>query len=183
MEYSSYLHPILLAMSQPDILELAKLGNLKALASLINLQTQPKGIKAKVHLTNGCLQIMLESAQVPDQQTLVAFLRKGITSLESDWIEKVRIYGKQTSDEFPAWSQEFELIAPTNSAPSTVSLKFHVFSSNLQRNLDSFHLNYNSKQTGIVIICFVSCLIILQSPYALIMLFLSLLLLSFMRQS
>jgi TM2 domain-containing membrane protein YozV len=52
---------------------------------------------------------MLESAQIPDQNTLVAFVKKGITSLESVWIERVKIYGKSLDEEFPAWNQEFEI--------------------------------------------------------------------------
>jgi len=49
-------------MIQQDILELAKLGNLKAIASLINLQTQPKGIKAKIHLTRFGFALCRESS-------------------------------------------------------------------------------------------------------------------------
>jgi hypothetical protein len=42
---------------------------------------------------DGCLQIMLESAQVPNQQALVAFIRKGITSLEVASIQEMKVYG------------------------------------------------------------------------------------------
>lgn len=53
-------------MAQTNILELAKQGDPKAIAALINRQLQPKGITAKVALKDNCLQTMLESAQVPD---------------------------------------------------------------------------------------------------------------------
>jgi len=93
----------------PNLLELAKLGNAQAIATLMNRQLQPKGITTKAALKEGCLQIMLESAEVPNQQALVAFVRKGLTSLGAVSIERVRVYGRQTAKEVPAWSQDFEL--------------------------------------------------------------------------
>lgn len=101
-------------MTQPNILELAKQGNAKAITILINRQLQPKGITAKAVLKEGCLQIMLESAPVPKQEVLVAFLRKGITGLEVKSIKRVKVYGRQTGEEFPAWNQEFDLEVQAN---------------------------------------------------------------------
>ncbi len=94
---------------QPNLLQLAKQGDPEAIAALMNRSLQPKGISAKVAFKDGCLQIMLESAQVTNQQALVAFVRKGITSLETALIERVKIYGKCLGEEFPVWNQEFEL--------------------------------------------------------------------------
>ncbi len=98
--------------NQPNLLKLAKQGNAQAIATLINRQLQRKSITAKAALKNGCLQVMLESAQAPNQQSLVAFVRKGITSLGAASIERVMVYGRQTGEEFPAWSEEFELAPP-----------------------------------------------------------------------
>ena len=97
-------------MTQPNLLELAKQGNPKAIAALINRQLQPKGITAKAEMKNGCLQIMLESAQVPKEQAIVAFVRKGMMGLGASSIKKVRVYGRQLGEEFPAWTQEFTLV-------------------------------------------------------------------------
>ncbi|WP_191758172.1 type IV pilin-like G/H family protein [Komarekiella delphini-convector] len=90
-------------------MELAKQGDAGAIASLMNRQLQPKGITAKVAFQDACLQVMLESAQVPNQQALVTFVRKGITGLGAVSIERVKVYGRQTGEEFPAWSQELEI--------------------------------------------------------------------------
>ena len=103
-----------MTQTQPNLLELAKQGNAKAIAALMNRQLQPKGITAKAALKDGCLQIMLESAQLSNQQALVAFIRKGITSLGTAPIERVKVYGRQTGEEIPAWSQEFELRTQSN---------------------------------------------------------------------
>ncbi|CDN11749.1 MAG: hypothetical protein HRU34_13895 [Richelia sp.] len=46
--------------SEPNIVELARQGNPKAIASLINRQLNPKGISVKTNLKDTCLQIFLE---------------------------------------------------------------------------------------------------------------------------
>ncbi|MCC5643166.1 hypothetical protein LC607_09475 [Nostoc sp. CHAB 5824] len=96
-------------MTQPNILKLAKQGDVQAIASLMNRHLQPKGITAKVAFQDACLEVMLESAEVPNQQTLVAFIRKGLTALGATSIEIVKVSGQQTGKEFPAWSKEFDL--------------------------------------------------------------------------
>jgi hypothetical protein len=95
--------------TQANILELAKQGNAQAIATLINRQLQSKGITAKAVFKDNCLQIMLESTQIPNQGTLVTFIRKGITNLEIDSIQRVKVYGRQIGEEIPAWSEEIEV--------------------------------------------------------------------------
>jgi hypothetical protein len=96
--------------SQVDLVELAKQGNAKAIAALINRQLQPKGITTKAALNNGCLQILLEAAQIPDQQTLTAFILKGIRGLETASVQKVKIYARRLGEEKMVWSQEVTLV-------------------------------------------------------------------------
>ncbi|MBD2542130.1 hypothetical protein [Coleofasciculus sp. FACHB-SPT36] len=92
-----------------NILELAKQGNPQAIAAMMNRQLQPKGITAKANIKDGCLQIMVESAQVLNQDILVAFLRKGVENLGAESIKKVKVYGRQTTVNAQIWSQEFEI--------------------------------------------------------------------------
>jgi hypothetical protein len=96
-------------MTQSNYLELAKQGDPKAIAALLNRSLQPKGITAKAALNDGCLQIMLEAAQVPEQQSLVAFVHKGITTLNSDFIETVKVFGRKAGENSPAWKQDLVL--------------------------------------------------------------------------
>lgn len=101
--------------SQQNVLELAKQGNPEAIATLINRSLKPKGIAVvKAELKNGCLQIMLESEQLPNQQSLVAFICKGIKSLAAESVNKVKVYGRQTGEHFPAWSQGIDLVEESN---------------------------------------------------------------------
>lgn len=96
-------------MTQPNILELAKQGDAKAIALLLNRQLQPKGITAAASLKDGCLQVMLESVEVPSQQVMSAWVSKSIAGLGAASIEKVKVYGRQTGAKVPAWTQEFEV--------------------------------------------------------------------------
>ena len=96
-------------MTQQNILELAKQGDAKAIALLLNRQLQPKGITATVALKEGCLQVMLEAVEVPSQQVLAAYVSKSIAGLGAASIEKVKVYGRQTGAKVPAWNQQFEV--------------------------------------------------------------------------
>ncbi|MEG4031151.1 MULTISPECIES: hypothetical protein [unclassified Microcoleus] len=96
-------------MTQPNILELAKQGDAKAIALLLNRQLQAKGITAAASLKDGCLQVMLEAAEAPSQQILAPWASKSIAGLGAASIEKVKVYGRQTGAKVPAWSQEFEV--------------------------------------------------------------------------
>ncbi len=96
-------------MTQAKLVKLAKEGNTQAIAFLMNRHLKPKGITAKVILKDACLQVMLESANVSHQQALVAFVHKGITSLGTKFIERVKVYGQQPGEELPTWTEEFAL--------------------------------------------------------------------------
>lgn len=94
---------------QPSVLELAKQGDAKAIAALLNRSLKPKGITAKAGMKNGCLQLFLESLDVPDQSTLMPFVQKGMNNLGSQTIQTVKVYARRVGDELPAWSDEFHL--------------------------------------------------------------------------
>ncbi len=94
---------------QLSLLTLAKQGNADAIAALMNRSLQVKGIAAKASLKDGCLQVMLESAQVPEQEAVVEFVRKGVTGLEAEPIKAVKVYGRRVGEDFPTWEREFEI--------------------------------------------------------------------------
>lgn len=102
-------------MTQQDIRELAKQGNTKALAALINQSLKSKNITAQVGVKDDCLQILLESAQVLDQEAMVSFIRNGLVKLEVS-LNTVKVYGRRIGEENPDWNQTFELI-PVQDTP------------------------------------------------------------------
>lgn len=105
-------------MTQSNTLELAKQGDVKAIAFLLNRQLQPKGITATVSRQDSCLYVMLEAAQVPNQKVLAEWIHKSIIRLGVASLEQINIYGRQTGVKIPAWNQEFELVK--KSPPVTV---------------------------------------------------------------
>ena len=107
--------------AQPNPVELAKQGDVRAIAFLINRSLQSKGIVAKLVLKDGCLQIMLEAAQTPDKQTLAPFICKGITGLGIASVRILKIYGRQTGSTSPSWSHELNL--QEESSPSNHSVE------------------------------------------------------------
>ena len=103
-----------------NLLELAKQGDAKAIAALMNRYLQPKGITARTDLKNGRLQVILESAQVPEQQAMVEFAHKVMSSLRVASIHKVRVCGRQTDLDFTVWVEEINLAtAKSSTSPST----------------------------------------------------------------
>jgi len=109
--------------TQPNLTELAKQGNAKAIATLMNQKLQPEGISAKASRKNDCLKIVLEADEVPNQQNLVAFVLAEMICLEVKSITKVKVYGLQQRTFDFAWHQEFDrgeqIESPSVSAKST----------------------------------------------------------------
>jgi len=106
-------------MTEPNLLKLAKKGNAKALTAILNQSLQPQNITAKVNRKDDYLQILLESAQTPDQEAMVSFIRKGLIKLEIESIQTVKVYGRKIGEESPAWSKKFELSSPPETPSST----------------------------------------------------------------
>ncbi|MBL1173764.1 hypothetical protein [Pantanalinema sp. GBBB05] len=92
-----------------NLLDRAKQGDPKAIAALMNRSLQPKGIFVKTELQGDCLEVFLEALDIPEQQTLTAYIRRGLENLRLRSITTVRVYGHKTGDEQPAWSDEFGL--------------------------------------------------------------------------
>lgn len=92
-----------------NLLDLAKLGDAKAIGALMNHQLQPKGINVKTTLTNGCLFVIAESDEAPEQTALVDLVRKGITNLKPKALKRVVIQGRSNKSVSPVWRDSFDL--------------------------------------------------------------------------
>lgn len=105
-----------------NLLERARAGDVEAIAALMNRHLQPKDITAKTDLHDGRLQVILESAQVPEQQAMVAFVYQGLSNLRVASIHKVRVCGRQTDIDFTVWIQDFDLATANSSSTPFSSL-------------------------------------------------------------
>ncbi|HEY9621850.1 MAG TPA: hypothetical protein V6C78_15950 [Crinalium sp.] len=108
-------------MTQSNLLELAKQGDPQAIATLMNRTLQPRGMTATADLHDHCLEVILESAQVPNRQVLTTFVQKGLANLGIQSINSVKILGKQTGAASPVWVQELNLASPDLGSPATIS--------------------------------------------------------------
>lgn len=102
-----------------DTAILAKQGDVKAIAVLINQNLSSSGTVAKVSLRNDCLQVMLEAREAPNQEQMVSLLQSQIQTLEVQSITKLRLYGKQSGEDFPDWQEEVKLLIDNKETQQT----------------------------------------------------------------
>jgi hypothetical protein len=92
---------------QQKLVEMAKQGNPKAIAALIDRVLQPKGISATAGFKDGWLHVILESSHPPNQQDTATYIYKKLCTLKSQFVTKVKIHGRQSGQKTVAWTQEF----------------------------------------------------------------------------
>ena len=95
--------------NQQNLLELAKQGNSRAIAALINHSLRSKEITAKVNLKGNSLQILVESDKALDQELITQFLVRGIKQLNIKSIDSIKVFGKQSGQDFPDWTQDIPI--------------------------------------------------------------------------
>ena len=78
------------------------------------LNSYNKGIVCKVNLKDYCLNILVESESLPNQEECIQFLKKGLLSLKPNGIERVKVFGKKTGESRPDWNTSFEIIESIN---------------------------------------------------------------------
>ena len=109
-------------MAQNPLVEQAKLGNVNAIASLINRLLKSQGMLANVERDGDCLEILIESdlrslndeVRTPKRQILVGMLRKWFVTLEVQTVSSIKISWQQTGADQPAWTEEIFLVEPDN---------------------------------------------------------------------
>ncbi|RMH73468.1 MAG: CapA family protein [Cyanobacteria bacterium J007] len=124
--------------AQPSMLNLAREGNFRAIAYLINSYLAPQGIYARVQPVNGgCLPIRLEFQTLPDRQDLYVQLRESLIKfichhiwrLNSEAIDGVRIvatWANPLAREQPniLWNQSIRIVTPANQQRRLKYLKY-----------------------------------------------------------
>lgn len=109
-------------MAQNPLVEQAKLGNVNAIASLMNRLLKSQGMLANVERDGDCLEILIESdlrslndeVRIPKRQILVGMLKKWFVTLEVQTVSSIKISWQQTGADQPAWTEEIFLVEPDN---------------------------------------------------------------------
>lgn len=89
--------------------ELAKQGNAGAIAAIINRSLQSRGISVTGKVASKCLTLAVESQEVPNQEFVVDYIKKGIQSLKPQAIDRVIIQGKVKGKVHPVWRDSFDV--------------------------------------------------------------------------
>ncbi|MCU0543360.1 MAG: hypothetical protein MUE44_14500 [Oscillatoriaceae cyanobacterium Prado104] len=92
---------------QQKLVEMAKQGNPKAISLLIDRVLYPKGISATAGFKDGWLHVILESDRPPNQQDTATYIYKKLCTLKAQFVNKVKIHGRQSGHKTLAWTQEF----------------------------------------------------------------------------
>ncbi|WRH67975.1 MAG: hypothetical protein RSE13_06710 [Planktothrix sp. GU0601_MAG3] len=95
-------------MNKLKLLKLAKQGNSEAISILLSRKLSTKEIVVKVFIKQGCLNIILESNTVPNQEIWGKLISKLIDYLGLTFIEQVKISAKKAGEDIIEWSQTFE---------------------------------------------------------------------------
>ena len=104
-------------MTQNEIVEQAKQGNVKAIAALMNRLLKSQGMLATLERTGDSLDILIESdlrspddeIRVPKRPILVGMLKKWFITLEIQGINIVTIAWQKTGLDEPVWTEEIRL--------------------------------------------------------------------------
>ncbi len=114
-----------------NILELAKQGNPKAVADLLNGQLQPKGITAivtkdKYFDKEERLKIVFEFEQAKSKEKILIFTQKFFQKISPQSIGRVMVYGRRKGNDASDWSGEIKL-NNTNELADQVNFASKVF--------------------------------------------------------
>ncbi|MGE5657629.1 MAG: CapA family protein [Actinomycetota bacterium] len=99
-------------MSHQDILILAKQGDSRAIAFLINQALRNKGVVAKATRQDYHLHILLEAESLPAQDACLRVIENGLWRLQSPVLRSVTLYGRRMGQQLPTWTQTLELKPP-----------------------------------------------------------------------
>lgn len=147
-------------VGRPDLLALAKQGDESAIATLINIASQKHGLTATVSRNGSCLQVVLVSAQVPEQYPCIRLIYDGMQRLGSPYIDCVRVYGRQSDRYWHNWTIKLNLreplpshlsptetlIAATTASPESIQIEIQPSAVTSDRKPKVIQTKYRKKQ-------------------------------------
>lgn len=86
-----------------SLLNLAKQGDPKAIAALMNRSLHPKKIAVKVGLKQDCLFVFASADRPPEMPFVTHFVRQGLQKLDPPNINRVVVQGHTEGSTVPAW--------------------------------------------------------------------------------
>jgi hypothetical protein len=102
-------------------MQLAKQGDGRAIATLLNRAFEKQGIAVKVNLKGRCLQVLLEATPAPEPFAAMTLMQQAMSRLQPELLERVEVYGREVGAKSFSWQQELRL-QPLQSPASGSSL-------------------------------------------------------------
>ena len=119
-----------------ELVQLAKQGDGRAIATLLNRVFEKHGIAVKVNLKGNCLQVLLEATLAPEPLAAMTLMQQVISRLEPELLERVEVYGRGIGEKNFSWRKELQLQQTQH------SLEHQTFNLSLDSfpEVDQFHL-------------------------------------------
>ena len=76
----------------------------------LNTVLQAQGVTAKALVKEGCLHILLEGEETPEQDQYVPVIQDEILNMGIESVPTLQIYGRQTGVKKPSWSETIDLL-------------------------------------------------------------------------
>lgn len=80
--------------------------NLESIDSRLRLHFQAQGVKTKVSSKNNCLQILIESKNIPEKEECLASIKQILTEVQFNEITSIKVYARKETEDFPEWIDE-----------------------------------------------------------------------------
>jgi hypothetical protein len=103
-------------MSELNLVEQARLGNVAAIATLMNASLHRVGIQAQAALQGDRLYVLLESDHPPAQQACLEFIQLGLAQLQRLQAVSAVIYGRVRGQALPSWIEQIDLVEERDSS-------------------------------------------------------------------
>lgn len=154
--------PVAYPVAYPAMWQMAREGNFRAIACLINSYLAPSGIHVRTQpVQKGCLPLKVEFEFLPEQPELIGVMRDRLIQfichqlwrLNSDVIEGVRIVGLWSGNGRPnvLWHQSVRIITPANQRRQKYIIAWQAQA----RKLLNFKVNRLFLFTGFAVISFI----------------------------
>lgn len=111
-------------VNEQKILQLAKQGNLQAIAVMLNRHLISEGVHIKVKSNSRCLQILLKAPEGRNQSAVLQILQQQMTHLGTQAFDIVKVYtpqpGTQTANLLHSFELSSTVPSPVLTSPSPV---------------------------------------------------------------
>lgn len=132
-------------MTQQRLRELAKQGNAKAIALLVQVGLGLKihGLRVKATIEQKSLFVYLESDEVPEEQASVKFIYQIVKDLKLYLFNQVEIYGRRKGEKRLAWNSKFQIDRKASFLPKGCILRKATIPD--KSEIEQMLLRYNSE--------------------------------------